>query len=197
VTWLLDTNTLVYILNGEARIRARANEAGRAGRVVTSIVVVAELLYGVERSSRQEANRRHLEKELEPIEIVPLGLGAAAHFGRLKAALRAKGVNKTDLDLLIAATALDLGAMLVTNDRALLDGTRQGVLVAVWIHRLAASAHRHLYSAKAVLDITQACVVHGQGRSGGSAPCASSSAYPGNHVPAAGSTMPHSGSKCF
>jgi predicted nucleic acid-binding protein len=54
VTWLLDTNTLVYILNGEARIRARANEAGRAGRVVTSIVVVAELLYGVERSSRRE-----------------------------------------------------------------------------------------------------------------------------------------------
>lgn len=47
MTWLLDTNTLVYILNGEARIRARANEAGRAGRVVTSIVVVAELLYGV------------------------------------------------------------------------------------------------------------------------------------------------------
>ena len=49
MTWLLDTNTLVYILNGEARIRARANEAGRAGRVVTSIVVVAELLYRVER----------------------------------------------------------------------------------------------------------------------------------------------------
>jgi predicted nucleic acid-binding protein len=43
---------------------------------------------------------------LEPIEIVPLSLGAAAHFGRLKAALRAKGVVKTDLDLLIAATAL-------------------------------------------------------------------------------------------
>jgi tRNA(fMet)-specific endonuclease VapC len=133
VTWLLDTNTLVYILNGEARIRARANEAGRAGRVVTSIVVVAELLYGVERSSRREANRRHLEKELEPIEIAPLSLGAAGHFGRLKAELRTKGVNKTDLDLLIAATALDLGATLVTNDRALLDGTIPGLSVENWV----------------------------------------------------------------
>jgi hypothetical protein len=55
-------------------------------------------------------------KELEPLEIVPLGLGAAAHFGRLKAELRAKGINKADLDMLIAATALDLGATLVTND---------------------------------------------------------------------------------
>ena len=133
MTWLLDTNTLVYILNGETRIRARANEAGRAGRVVTSIVVVAELLYGVERSSRREANRRHLENELEPIEIVPLSLGAAAHFGRLKAELRAKGINKTDLDLLIAASALDLGASLVTNDRALLDGAIPGLNVENWV----------------------------------------------------------------
>jgi len=63
VTWLLDTNTLVYILNGDAGMRTRANEAGRVGRVVTSIVVVAELLYGVARSTRREANRRHLTVE--------------------------------------------------------------------------------------------------------------------------------------
>jgi tRNA(fMet)-specific endonuclease VapC len=108
------------------------DEQGSHHGVVTSIVVVAELLYGVERSSRREANRRHLEKELEPIEIVPLSLGAAARFGHLKAELRAKGVNKTDLDLLIAATTLDLGATLVTNDRALLDGTIPGLSVENW-----------------------------------------------------------------
>jgi tRNA(fMet)-specific endonuclease VapC len=133
VTWLLDTNTLVYLLNGELRVRARANEAGRTGRVVTSIIVVAELLYGVERSTRQEANRRHLEKELEPLEIVQVSLGAAAQFGRVKAALRAKGINKTDLDLLIAATALHLGATLVTNDGALLDGTIPELTVENWV----------------------------------------------------------------
>jgi predicted nucleic acid-binding protein len=72
VTWLLDTNTLVYILNGDVRMRSRANEAGGTGRVVTSIVAVAELLYGVERSARREANRQHLKEELEQIEVVPL-----------------------------------------------------------------------------------------------------------------------------
>jgi tRNA(fMet)-specific endonuclease VapC len=100
--------------------------------VVTSIVVVAELLYGVERSTRRDANRRHREKELEPLEIVPLSLGAAAHFGRLKAELRAKGINKADLDMLIAATVLDLGATLVTNDGALLDGSISGLTVENW-----------------------------------------------------------------
>lgn len=132
MTWLLDTNTLVYILNGELRVRARANEAGRSGRAVTSIVAVAELLYGVERSSRPEANRRHLELELEHIEVVPLSLGATGQFGRLKAGQRSRGINKTDLDLMIAASALDLGATLVTNDAALLDGTIPGLMVENW-----------------------------------------------------------------
>jgi tRNA(fMet)-specific endonuclease VapC len=133
LTWLLDTNTLVYILNGQVRVRERANEAGRSGRVVTSIVVVAELLYGVERSSRREANRQHLDRELAQIEVVPLTLGGAEHFGRVKAELRAKGIAKTDLDLLIAATALDLGSTLVTNDGALLDGTIRGLVVENWV----------------------------------------------------------------
>jgi tRNA(fMet)-specific endonuclease VapC len=132
VIWLLDTNTLAYILNGEVGVQSRANEAGRIGQVVTSIVVVAELLYGVERSTRRETNLHHLEKALEQMEIVPLSLGAAAHFGRLKAELRAKGIAKTDLDLLIAATALDLGATLVTNDRALIDGSISGLAVENW-----------------------------------------------------------------
>ena len=132
MTWLLDTNTLVYILNGEAGVRARAKEAGRVGRGGTSIVVGAERLYGGARSTRRDANRRHLEKELEPLEIVPLSLGAAAHFGRLKAELRAKGINKADLDMLIAATVLDLGATLVTNDGALLDGSISGLTVENW-----------------------------------------------------------------
>ena len=44
-----------------------------------------------------------------------------------------KGINKTDLDLLIAARALDLGAFLVTNDRALLDGAIPGLNVENWV----------------------------------------------------------------
>jgi predicted nucleic acid-binding protein len=37
------------------------------------------------------------------------------------------------MDLLIAATALDLGATLVTNDRALLDGAISGLSVENWV----------------------------------------------------------------
>ncbi len=59
-----------------------------------------------------------VERELASIEIAPLTLGAVTHFGRLKAELRTRGIAKSDLDLLIAASALDLGATLVTHDQA-------------------------------------------------------------------------------
>jgi tRNA(fMet)-specific endonuclease VapC len=59
-------------------------------------------------------------------------LGAVTHFGRLKAELRTRGIAKSDLDLLIAASALDLGATLVTHDQALLDGAIQGLAVEDW-----------------------------------------------------------------
>ena len=86
----------------------------------------------MERSGRPDANRHRVERGLAPLEIVPLTLGAASHFGRLKAELRARGVAKSDLDLLIAANALDLGATLVTHDQALLDGTITGLIVEDW-----------------------------------------------------------------
>ena len=132
MTWLLDTNIVAYVLNDAGSVRPRLNESARVGRVVTSIIVVAELMYGVERSARRDANRRRVEKELAAIEIAPVTLGAATHFGRLKAELRVRGIAKSDLDLMIAASALDLGATLVTHDQALLDGAIQGLAVEDW-----------------------------------------------------------------
>lgn len=132
MTWLLDTNIVAYALNDVGSVRARLNEAAGVGRVLTSIIVVAELMYGVERSVRRDANRRRVERELTSLEVTALTLGAVTHFGKLKAELRARGIAKSDLDLLIAASALDLGATLVTHDRALLDGTIPALVVEDW-----------------------------------------------------------------
>jgi len=131
-TWLLDTNIIAYALNDVGSVRTRLNEAAHTGRVLTSIVVVAELMYGVERSTRREANRYRVEHELASLEIAPLALGAVGRFGRIKAELRALGVAKSDLDLLIAASALDLGATLVSHDQALLDGSIPSLVVEDW-----------------------------------------------------------------
>jgi predicted nucleic acid-binding protein len=51
----------------------------------------------------------------------------------LKAQLRIGGRLKADLDLLIAATALELGATVVTDDGDLLKGDIVGLAVENWV----------------------------------------------------------------
>jgi predicted nucleic acid-binding protein len=50
VIWLLDTNMLVYARNGVAPVVARLDDVWEQGEVVTSLLVVGELIYGVEKS---------------------------------------------------------------------------------------------------------------------------------------------------
>jgi tRNA(fMet)-specific endonuclease VapC len=133
VIWLLDTNMLVYARNGVASVVSRLDEAWEQGEVVTSLLVVGELIYGVEKSIRREANLAAVEQQLAMLDgILPLTDAIVRRFGRLKAELGRRGILKQDIDLHIAATALETGATLVTNDRALLDGTIPGLTVESW-----------------------------------------------------------------
>jgi tRNA(fMet)-specific endonuclease VapC len=117
VIWLLDTNTIAYALKYQGGVRDRINEVAlRGDRVVTTVVVAAELLYGAERSARREENRRQIHTALARITPMPFTLSAAEHYARLKAHLASRGKLKARIDLLVAAAALDVGATLVTHD---------------------------------------------------------------------------------
>jgi tRNA(fMet)-specific endonuclease VapC len=133
VIWLLDTNTIIYAQHVGGAARERLDEASRRDRVVTSILVAAELFYGAERSSRPEANRKKVEQTLAALEILPVDMNTARRFGMLKQVLVARGRTKADVDLHLAATAIEAGATLVTNDRALLTGDVPGLAVENWL----------------------------------------------------------------
>ena len=131
--WLLDTNMLVYARNGVASVVSRLDEVWEQGEVVTSLLVVGELIYGVEKSIRREANLAAVEQQLAMLDtILPPTDAIVRRFGRLKAELGRRGIIKQDIDLHIAATAIEAGATLVTNDGALLDGTIPGLTVENW-----------------------------------------------------------------
>jgi tRNA(fMet)-specific endonuclease VapC len=133
VIWLLDTNIIIHALNGVPRVRERLNAVSDSDRVVTSTIVVAELIYGAEGSVRREENRQSIREKLRRIEAVPVTLAIADRFGVVKAQLRSRGRLKADFDLMIAATALELGATLVTDDGPLLGGDITGLLVDNWL----------------------------------------------------------------
>ena len=95
--------------------------------------MIAELFYGAAKSSQPEANRRKVEQGIRAVEVLPITVGSAARFGALKQDLGARGRVKADIDLHIAATAIEEGATLVTNDGALLAGDIEGLVVENWI----------------------------------------------------------------
>jgi tRNA(fMet)-specific endonuclease VapC len=131
--WLLDTNTIIHALNGVLSVRRRLNEVEEQGEILTSAVVVGELIYGAESSARCEENRENIRRKLERVRVVPLDAEIADRWGTLKAQLRVRGRMKADIDLLIAATALAEEAVLVTDDAALLAGDIPGLTVENWV----------------------------------------------------------------
>jgi tRNA(fMet)-specific endonuclease VapC len=131
--WLLDTNTIIHALNGVLSVRRRLNEVEEQGEILTSAVVVGELIYGAECSARCEENRENIQRKLERVRIVPLDISIANRWGTLKAHLRTRGRLKADIDLLIAATAIAEEAVLVTDDAALLAGDIPGLAAENWV----------------------------------------------------------------
>lgn len=141
--FLLDTNVLVCALNDTCGVRARLNEVEASGsNILTSAVVVGELAFGASASARPEQNHARLRAMLSRIEVQPFAEDAARKFGEVKAALRTRGLAKSDADLQIAATAIIADATLVTDDQALLDGSIAGLRVENWVQRTQAARLR-------------------------------------------------------
>ena len=83
--------------------------------VLVSSVVLFELWYGIARSRRREANVDRVTLFLSgDASLAPFDGEDAAIAGELRAQLEAAGTPVGPYDLLIAAQALRMGAILVT-----------------------------------------------------------------------------------
>ena len=87
--------------------------------MLLSTIVVWELLFGFRCGTRYERNRKDLELFLRNayVALVPLAWATAERFGRIAAALRAKGKPIPTNDIWIAAHAMETGADLLSFDR--------------------------------------------------------------------------------
>ena len=113
--YLLDTNICIYIINERPiQVMARFRQE-RIGDIGVSSLTAAELAYGVEKSGSAR-NIQALDKFLAPLEIAAFDEAAFRHCGRLRADLERRGQPIGSMDMLIAAHALALDAILVTNN---------------------------------------------------------------------------------
>jgi len=117
VRYLLDTNTVSYIIKGDIpRIREHLLKVPIA-EVGLSVVTEAELLSGVARRPEATRLRVAVEEFLLRVEVLPWTSHAAQQYAEIRAALERKGVPMGNLDMMIAAQALAAEAILVTRDR--------------------------------------------------------------------------------
>ena len=112
---LLDTNICIYVINAKPpEVLARFHRF-HLGDIGLSTVVAAELAYGVAKSG-SERNRKALEMFLAPLELMPFDSPAVWAYGELRADLERRGLPIGSLDTMIAAHALSMNAVLVTNN---------------------------------------------------------------------------------
>ena len=115
MTYLLDTNICIYIINEQpVRVLRRLIEAGRESLAI-STVTVAELAFGIAKSTRSDS-RAKLENFLSKFPILDWKQDAAWVYGHVRKTLEARGQRIGERDLLLACQALALGATMVTNN---------------------------------------------------------------------------------
>jgi tRNA(fMet)-specific endonuclease VapC len=112
--FMLDTDTVSYILRGERSVAARLT-ACAPSELCVSALTVAELRFGAEKRRAQRLHRL-IDVFTATIAVMPFDGGAAATFGRICAKVRSRGTPIGAIDTLIAAHASALGLRLVTNN---------------------------------------------------------------------------------
>jgi tRNA(fMet)-specific endonuclease VapC len=124
--FLLDTNIITDLIrNPKGRVAKRVRAVGGQA-VFTSVIVAAELRFGIAKRPSLRLETR-VNEALQAIEVAPFEVPADTAYAALRADLERKGTPISGNDMLIAAHALTLGATLVTaNERefARIDGLK-------------------------------------------------------------------------
>ena len=112
--YMLDTNMCIYLMKNQPAQVARRFATCVVGDVVMSAITFAELEYGVTVSANRVRERRNLAGLVEDIPVVAFDAMAASAYGPIRKATREQ--KKDQLDKLIAAHAVALNVILVTNN---------------------------------------------------------------------------------
>ncbi|AKH69335.1 putative nucleic acid-binding protein, contains PIN domain [Spongiibacter sp. IMCC21906] len=112
---MLDTKIAIYVIKRRP-IEIMPTFGAHAGQLCLSTITLAELLHGVEKSTRPEQNRQALEDFVSRLEVLEYGAKAAGHYGDIRADLEREGKVIGVNDLHIAGHARSEGLVLVTNN---------------------------------------------------------------------------------
>ncbi len=114
--YYLDTNIIIYALNGRYPAVMQHFQQIPAMAVVIPAVVLAEIEYGARKSHDYGKTMALYQQFLSYFTVEPFTARATADYGRIRAELEKRGQVIGANDLLIAATVKSANGILVTHN---------------------------------------------------------------------------------
>ena len=113
---MLDTDTSSYIIrNRPESVRVRFGKLD-SSQLCISVITHAELLYGVKSAPSTRKIRPAVEDFVRRLTVVDWGSAAAEHYADIRVKLETGGIPIGNMDIMIAAHARSVSAVLVTNN---------------------------------------------------------------------------------
>ncbi len=116
--FMLDTDTCIFLMRGESQTLADKVQSVPLQQQVMSAVTFAELAYGVQASAvaKRKQNQAVLDSLALHLAVLDWPQDAAKYYAEIRADLKKRGAQLGAADLMIAAHARAMGAVIVTNN---------------------------------------------------------------------------------
>lgn len=114
--YLLDTNICIYIAKQKPESVLHKFEQLSVGEVGMSTITYGELLFGAQKSHHPKKSLSIIEELTSLIPPLPLSTETGIYYGEVRSYLEKHGKPIGNNDLWIAAHALDLKLIIVTNN---------------------------------------------------------------------------------
>lgn len=129
---MLDTDTASYVIKG----RSPAVESKLAeippSLVCVSVITRAELLYGLKRLPANHRLHLGVRQFLRIVRVLPWDAEAADFYAEIRHQLVMMGQPIGEMDMMIAAHSLSVGAVLVTNNTRHFERINLPLTLANW-----------------------------------------------------------------
>lgn len=113
---LLDTDISSYLIKGRSASLEEKLYQIPPDLVCISVITKAELLYGLKRLPKDHLLHNAVHQYLKIVRTLPWEPDAAAYYADIRHQLTQSGNPIGEMDMMIAAHALSVGAVLVTNN---------------------------------------------------------------------------------
>ena len=112
--YLIDTNIAIFYMKGKFNLEKKFEDLTPENCFISEITL-AELKFGVEKSEKQEKNKKVLDNFLSGVQVIPI-YHSLDLYAKEKARLQKLGTPFDDFDLLIGVTAITHRLIMVTNN---------------------------------------------------------------------------------